>query len=104
MILGFVLLALALAGASLLVHGGFSRGLRLALFVPFFGAALGALQGRDHTCVLLAARNQCEIGSGLGAVDDAWLGGQLKRQARDVLLESVLLATLATGLVLLIPG
>jgi hypothetical protein len=103
LIQGFILLAFALAAAALLVLGGFDRGLRLALFVPFFGAALGVLQGRDHTCVMLAARNQCEAGGSLGAVADPWMAGQLRRQARELLVESVLAAALATGLVLLIP-
>ena len=101
---GLVLLVLGLAGAALLVLGGLARGARLALFAPFFGAALGLLQARDHTCVMLAARGQCEIGQGLGAVTDTWLAGQLKRQAREILLESVLVAAFVTGLVLMLPG
>jgi hypothetical protein len=103
-ILGAVLVVLAVGGAALLVLGGFDRGLRLALFVPLFGAALGLLQARDHTCVVLAARNQCDTGGSVDAVGDAWLAGQLRRQAREVLVESTLTATLLTGLALLIPG
>jgi hypothetical protein len=101
---GLVLLALTVAGAAVLVLGGFDRGARLALLAPLFGAAVGLLQARDHTCVMLAARNQCEIGSGLGAVGDPWLAGQLRRQAREVLIESAVIAMFLTGLVLLIPG
>jgi hypothetical protein len=101
---GLVLLGLAVVAAVLLVLGGFDRGARLALFAPFFGAAIGLLQARDHTCVMLAARNQCEIGPGFAAVTDSWLAGQLKRQAREVLIESAVVATFITGLVLLIPG
>ena len=65
---------------------------------------MGLLQARDHTCVMLAARGQCEIDRGLGAVDDTWMAGQLKRQAREVLLESVMVAAFLTGVVLLLPG
>jgi hypothetical protein len=101
---GLALLVVTMAGAAALVLGGFDRGARVALLVPLFGAAVGLLQARDHTCVMLAARNQCEIGSGLGAVGDAWLAGQLKRQAREVLIESAVIAMFLTGLVLLIPG
>jgi hypothetical protein len=101
---GIVLLVLGVAGAAVLVLGGVSRGARLALFVPFFGAALGFLQGRDHTCVMLAARGQCEIGNRFAPVTDSWLVGQLKRQAREVLVESALVAAFVTGLVLLLPG
>jgi hypothetical protein len=53
---------------------------------------------------MLAARGQCEIGRGLGPVADSWLVGQLRRQAREVILESVVVAAFLTGLVLLLPG
>jgi hypothetical protein len=101
---GLVLLVLGVAAAAWLVLAGVSRGVRLTLFAPFFGAAMGLLQARDHTCVMLAARNQCEIGQGFAAVTDSWLVGQLKRQAREVLLESAVVAGFVTGLVLLLPG
>jgi hypothetical protein len=102
---GAALLVAGVAGAVLLVLGGFARGARVALFAPFFGAALGLLQARDHTCVMLAVRNQCEVvGRGLGAVTDGWLAGQLRRQARELLVESALIALFVTGIVLLIPG
>lgn len=101
---GLALLAVTVAGAAALVLGGFDRGARLALLVPLFGAAVGLLQARDHTCVLLASRNQSEIGGGVAAVSDSWLAGQLRRQAREVLIESAAIAMVLTGLVLLIPG
>jgi hypothetical protein len=53
---------------------------------------------------MLASRNQCEIERGVGAVSDPWTAGQLKRQAREVLLESVMVAAFLTGVVLLLPG
>ena len=37
-------------------------------------------------------------------VADVWLVGQLRRQAREVLLEAALAAGLLTGLALLLPG
>jgi hypothetical protein len=101
---GVLLLGLTVIVAGLLVGFGVDRGVRLALFVPFFGGALGLLQARDHTCVMLAARNQCEIPRGFGAVTDAWLAGQLRRQARELLLEAAMVAAFLTGLALLIPG
>lgn len=101
---GVVLLVLGGVATAVLVFGGLSRGIRVALFLPFLGAALGMLQARDHTCVMLAARNQCEIGSALGPVADPWMVGQLKRQAREVLAEAALFAAFITGLVLLLPG
>jgi hypothetical protein len=101
---GIALLALGVAAAILLVVTGANRGARLALFAPFLGAALGLLQGRDHTCVMLAARGQCELAAGVGPLADTWLVGQLRRQAREVVLESVVIATFLTGLALLLPG
>jgi hypothetical protein len=101
---GLALLAVAVVGAVLLVLGGVARGARLALFAPLLGAAVGLLQARDHTCVMLAASNRCEIGSGVGAVTDPWLAAQLRRQAREVLIESTIVAAFLTGVVLLIPG
>ena len=53
---------------------------------------------------MLAARSQCEIGRGVGSVADSWLAGQLRRQAREVILESAIVAAFLTGLVLLLPG
>jgi len=38
------------------------------------------------------------------AVHDSWLAGQLRRQAREVLVEAGLLAAFLTGVVLLLPG
>jgi hypothetical protein len=101
---GVVLLAVTLVAAGLLVGYGADRGLRAALFLPLFGGALGVLQARDHTCVMLAARNQCEIPRGVAAVSDSWLTGQLRRQAREILLEAAVFAAFLTGLALLIPG
>ena len=98
------MLVLGLVAAVLLVVGGVDRGARLALFAPFLGGAIGLLQARDHTCVMLAARNQCELEGGAGTVADPWLAGQLRRQAREVLVESVVIAAFLTGLVLLLPG
>jgi hypothetical protein len=103
-IAGVALLIVGFAAATLLVVGGVDRGARLALFAPFLGGAIGLLQARDHTCVMLAARNQCELESGVGTVADSWLAGQLRRQAREVLFESVVIAAFLTGLVLLLPG
>jgi hypothetical protein len=101
---GAVLLVVTVVAGALLVGFGLDRGLRLALFVPLFGGALGVLQARDHTCVMLAARNQCEIPRGVAAVSDSWLTGQLRRQAREILLEAAVFAAFLTGLALLIPG
>jgi hypothetical protein len=46
---GLLALAAGLIAAAALLVLGADRGLRLALFVPFLGAAIGLLQARDHT-------------------------------------------------------
>ena len=52
----------------------------------------------------LAARGQREGERGVEAVGDNWLIGQLRRQAREVLIEGALAAALLTGVVLMLPG
>ena len=52
----------------------------------------------------LAARGARESDAGEAAIADAWLVGQLKRQAREVYLEAVLLALTLTGVVLILPS
>jgi hypothetical protein len=106
LVYGAILGVIALAAAALLVTGvgGVSRGARLLLFLPFLGAALAMLQARDQTCVRLAARGQRNLDRGSEAVTDPWLSTQLKRQAREIVIEAVLAATLLTGIVLLFPG
>jgi len=37
-------------------------------------------------------------------IDDSWLVRQLRRQAREVLVEAVLAAALLTGITLMLPG
>jgi len=103
---GAILGAIAIAAAALLVAGvgGVARGARLLLFLPFLGSALAMLQARDHTCVRLAARSERNLDRGSEAVADPWLSSQLKRQAREIVIEAVLAAALLTGIVLLFPG
>jgi hypothetical protein len=106
LVYGAILLAIGVAAAALLVAGvgGVSRGARLLLFLPFLGAALSLLQARDHTCVRLAARGHRDLDRGSEAVADPWLLNQLKRQAREIIIEAVLAAALVTGIALMIPG
>ena len=106
LVYGAVSLVIGIAAAALLVTGvgGVSRGARLLLFLPFLGAALSLLQARDHTCVRLAARGQRDLDRGSEAVADPWLSTQLKRQAREIVIEAVLAATFLTGVALVLPG
>lgn len=106
LLFGSISLVVGIAAAALLMTGagGVSRGARLLLFLPFLGAALGLLQARDHTCVRLAAQGQRNLDRGSEAVADPWLMSQLKRQAREVVIEAVLAATFLTGVALVLPG
>jgi len=52
----------------------------------------------------LAARGQREGEQGVETVGDSWLARQLRRQAREVLIEAALGAAMLTGLVLMLPG
>ena len=52
----------------------------------------------------LAARGQRESERGVEAVGDGWLVSQLRRQAREVLIEATLAAALFTGILLMLPG
>lgn len=52
----------------------------------------------------LAARGQREGEQGVEAVGDSWLMGQLRRQARELLIEAALGAVLLTGILLMLPG
>jgi hypothetical protein len=54
--------------------------------------------------VRLAARGARETAQGTESVSDAWLAGQLRRQARDVVVQALLAATVLTALTLLVPG
>ena len=52
----------------------------------------------------LAARGARETTHGVEPVTDSWLSGQLRRQARSIVVHAVLAATVLTALTLLLPG
>jgi hypothetical protein len=52
----------------------------------------------------LAARGQREGERGLELIGDRWLTVQLRRQAREVLIEAALGSALLTGIALMLPG
>lgn len=51
----------------------------------------------------LAARGRRDMDAGVRQIDDLWLVSQLKRQAREIHIQSALAAIGLTGLILLIP-
>jgi hypothetical protein len=54
--------------------------------------------------VRLAARGSRETEKGSEPVTDTWLARELKRQARDIVVQSLLAATVLTALTLLVPA
>jgi hypothetical protein len=54
--------------------------------------------------VRLAARGARETDRGVEPVTDSWLLGQLRRQARSIVVQAVLAATVLTALTLLLPA
>ena len=52
----------------------------------------------------LASRGRRQTERGEEGIGDPWLVGQLRRQAREVLVEALLIATFLTGVALLLPG
>jgi hypothetical protein len=54
--------------------------------------------------VRLAARGARETEQGVAPVTDSWLTGQLRRQARRIVVQAVLAATVLTALTLLLPA
>jgi hypothetical protein len=54
--------------------------------------------------VRLAARGARESETGPQAVTDPWLARELTRQARSILAQALLAATVLTALTLLLPG
>jgi hypothetical protein len=53
--------------------------------------------------VRLAARGARETERGVEPVTEAWLSRELRRQARDILVQAGLAATVLTALTLLLP-
>ncbi len=52
----------------------------------------------------LAARGARETEHGTEPVTDSWLSRELRRQARDIVVQALLGATVLTALTLLLPG
>jgi hypothetical protein len=54
--------------------------------------------------VRLAARGRRESDAGEEPITDPWLVAQLQRQARDIYIQSALVAAALTAVALLLPG
>jgi hypothetical protein len=98
-----VLMLVAVAGSVALVMLQAPRVLRVLLFPPIWGAALGYFQARERTCVVLARRGARNLDRGVEAVSDPAVAGASRRQARKVHLMAVVTGVVATVLLLVLP-
>jgi hypothetical protein len=102
-IAGLVGLVLGLAVSGVLLHMGVARPFRLAVFLPFFAGTTGLFQARAKTCVALVAKNERNMDQGTERVQSASEMLQLRAQAKQVYLQSVLSAAFLSALVVAFP-
>ncbi len=101
--MGVVMLAVSLVLSVVLVRADVPRVWRLALFIPFFMAAVGAWQGLYRTCPMMVREGTKESEHGdARVVDPEQLRGARKLAFR-VLLGSMCTALLSTALVTALP-
>ena len=90
-------IAVAIAVFALLPH--LSRVWRLAVFPPAWVAALCFLEGRSHTCVVLAARGLRNLDTGSERVADDAARRASVAQSRTIYVRATVIAALvAVGL------
>jgi len=100
---GALLLLVSMTAAVSLVVYGAPRMMRLGLFFPLWGAALGYYQARERTCVALAARGARNLDRVVEAVSDPALVAASRRQARRVHQLAAVTAVVATALLMALP-
>jgi hypothetical protein len=100
---GVKALALGAGASAALVLIGAPRWLRLGVFAPFAGGAIGIFQAYEQTCVALAARGTRNMDAGEEQVDDSAADRQIRWQARKVIIEGLISAALLTAVVLALP-
>ena len=97
--LGVAGLVLAVGGAVAMLALGAPRPWRLVLAVPFGMAALGLLQARERTCVVLTATGSRETDDGGVAPMSTAECAVAKRQSRSIVAKTVGFAVVATAAV-----
>ena len=98
---GVAFLVVFAACAVGLVLEQVARPWRALVFLPLLLASISLLQVRAKTCVALAARGQRDLDHGEEPVLDPAEQRRLALQARRVLVQSALVATAGTTLVVL---
>ena len=97
-IMGFAMLLVGMGMAFSFFRASAASGWRLSLFLPFFLGTLGLIQAREKTCALLAELGSANMDSGPAKIEDQKAANELKRRGRAILIKSVLIAALLTGL------
>ncbi len=96
--MGLIGLGLALLLAVVLVQLGVPTIARVGLFVPFFFGAYGAFQGLFRTCTYAASQNMLVTDAGEEKLLESRDRERTKRDAKMVMLGSVVTASMATVL------
>lgn len=98
--MGVVWLVLGIIVAITLVATRAPHGWRLLVILPFTAAAIGFLQAREKTCIVLAAMGQCE-GSRDGSYRPVGADerGILRRRSAWIVIRAVLIAGAITAVI-----
>lgn len=99
--IGLAFLVVFAACAVGLVLEQAARPWRALVFLPLLLASISLLQVRAKTCIALAARGQRDLDHGEEPVPDPAERQRLALQARRVLVQSAMVATAGTALVVL---
>ena len=100
---GAVILSLAVIIALALAFAPLDRAWRLLSFVPFWAGATSLFQVYEKTCVALASRGVKNLDTAEERITNTAELDQVKRQARRVRFEGLVVAALLTVGVLAIP-
>ncbi len=95
---GVLALAAALFILDWMRRGDPSSWWLILVFFLFLGAALGFLQARASTCILLASRGTCHLGGKADEVVDAEVREALALRGRSIARRAFWIAALATAL------
>lgn len=100
---GSIILSVAAVIALALVAAPIDRAWRLLAFVPFWAGATSLFQVYEKTCVALASRGVKNLDTAEERISNTSELDQIKRQARRVRIEGLVVAALLTLVLLAIP-
>lgn len=97
-VMGFVWLVCGVAAAVWLLASHAAREWRVFLAIPFALSAIGFLQARERTCVMLAAVDKREVHDPRGyETVESSDRAPLRRRAVSIVIRSALIAAAATA-------